>query len=147
MTKVSIKRSFTGRLVELVSHRKTETVIMLMIAGFLACLGFLLGNTHQNPNYELMFGFMNHYVWAGLFFIYAGIKAVSLFVRTNFYLRLANGILGLWAWMYIFLSFTVFDKTPMAPTEMLLLMPVIIQSWLVLSTIHWNTQKNNRGKL
>lgn len=142
-----MRKSFKSRLSELVRSRKTETIIMLMIAGFLASVGFLLGDTHQNPNYELMFGFMSHKIWAGLFLIYASIKAISLFISTNYYVKLANGVTGLWAWMYIFLSFTVFDKTPMAPTEMLLLMPVITQSWLLLSTIHWNSENKNRRKL
>lgn len=141
------KSAFIGRLSELVRGRKTETIMMLMVAGILASIGFFFGDTHMNPNYELMFGFMNHYVWSALFAFYGLIKATTLFIKTSYYLKLVNGIIGLWAWMYIFLSFTVFDKTPMAPTEMLLLMPVIIQSWLILATIHWNTEKKNRGKL
>lgn len=130
-----------NRLGELVESRKTETVIMLMVAGFLASLGFLFGNTQDNSNYVLMFDFMSNVAWSALFFIYSCVKAISLFIPLDYRVKVVNGILGLWAWLYIFLSFAVFDKTPLAPTEMLLLMPVFVQSWLTLSAIYWGKKR------
>lgn len=137
MTKIeSIKRAGLTRFAELVQSRKTETIIMLMLAGFLAAIGFLTGDV-TNENYKLLYEFGSQYFWGTLFLVYSGIKAFSLFVTTNYWVKMANGIVGLWAWLYIFLSFTVFDKTALAPTEVLLAMPVLVQSWLTLSTVYW----------
>lgn len=137
MTKIeSIKRAGLTRFAELVQSRKTETIIMLMLAGFLAAIGFLTGDV-TNENYKLLYQFGSQYFWGTLFLIYSSIKAVSLFITTNYWIKMANGIVGLWAWLYIFLSFTVFDKTALAPTEVLLAMPVLVQSWLTLSTVYW----------
>lgn len=136
-----VKEAFLTRLSELVKSRKTETVILLSMAGYLVSLGLLTG-TVVNPNYELMYEFASRYFWAALFFVYATIKAYSLFLPVNIRLKLVNGMIGLWAWVYIFLSFTVFDKTPMAPTETLLAIPVITQSWLTLATVYWSKNDN-----
>lgn len=137
MTKIeSIKRAGLTRFAELVQSRKTETIIMLMLAGFLAAIGFLTGDV-TNENYKLLYEFGSQYFWGTLFLVYSSIKAVSLFITTNYWVKMANGIVGLWAWLYIFLSFTVFDKTALAPTEVLLAMPVLVQSWLTLSTVYW----------
>lgn len=135
-----IKRAFLTRLAELIQSRKTETVILLMCAGYLMAVGFFTG-TVDNPNYTMMYEFANRYFWSILFFVYALIKSVSLFFKVNLKVKLLNGMIGLWAWVYILLSFTVFDKTPMAPTEILLALPVITQSWLTLATVYWS--KNN----
>lgn len=135
-----IKIAFLTRLAELVQSRKTETVMLLMCAGYLMTVGFFTG-TVDNTNYTMMYEFANRYFWSALFFIYALIKSVSLFFKVNLGVKLVNGMVGLWAWVYILLSFTVFDKTPMAPTEILLALPVITQSWLTLATVYWS--KNN----
>ncbi len=132
--------AFKSRLAELVKSRKTETVIMLMVAGYLAFLGFFFGDS-SNSNYELIFNFANKYFWSALFFVYATVKAVSLFVSTDWRIKVANGIVGLWAWTYIFLSFTFFDRSQIAPTELLLVMPVFVQAWLTLSAVYWGNKK------
>lgn len=132
-----IKQAFVPRLSELVQSRKTETVILLMCAGYLMVVGFLTGSV-DNPNYTMMYDFANRYFWASLFFVYSVIKTVSLFFKVSLWTKLVNGMLGLWAWVYILLSFTVFDKTPIAPTEILLALPVITQSWLTLATVYWS---------
>lgn len=124
------------RMTVLVLGRKTETVIMLMFAGFLASLGFFSADV-VNPNYASMYEFASQYFWAGLFFVYSSVKLLSLFLDLNFWIKMANGVVGLWAWTYILLSFTIFDVTPIAPTEALLALPVLTQSWLTLSTLYW----------
>ena len=124
------------RMTELVLGRKTETIIMLMFAGFLASIGFFIADV-VNPNYASMYQFASQYFWSGLFFVYSSVKLLSLFLDLNFWIKMANGIVGLWAWMYILLSFTIFDVTPIAPTEALLALPVLTQSWLTLSTLYW----------
>ena len=139
-TTEKLKQAFMVRLSELVQSRKTETVILLLCAGYLMAIGFFTG-TVDNPNYTMMYEFANRYFWSALFFVYATIKSVSLFFKVNLRVKLINGMVGLWAWVYILLSFTVFDKTPMAPTEILLALPVIAQSWLTLATVYWG--KNN----
>lgn len=146
--KRNIKQGLINRTIQLVTVQKTEAILMMISAGFLSAIGFFFGITHENSNYELMFGFMSQYLWAMLFFIYASVKSVGLFFEVNYIAKVINGVVGLWAWVYMFLSFTFFDQAPLTPTEILLLMPVVVQSWLILSTVYWGTHnKNTRSNL
>ncbi len=135
-----IKELCKNRLNDLVQSRKTETVIMLMLAGYLAFIGFFFGDS-SNSNYELIFNFASKYFWSALFFAYATVKVISLFIHLDYKVKVINGIVGLWAWLYIFLSFTFFDRSQIAPTELLLALPVFVQAWLILSAVYWGKKK------
>ena len=68
-----------------------------------------------------------------MFFVYSCLKIYGAFHRLNRHVRFTNSVFGLWAWNYIFLSFTVFDATPVAPTELLLAVPTVIEVWTMLA--------------
>lgn len=123
------------RLAYLLSLQKVETTIILIIASFCLSLGFFFGDAY-NINYWLMYDFANRYVWGALFAVYGVIKLLALQGYVDHKVRIINGCIGLWAWNYIFLSFAVFDTTPVAPTEWLLLVPVIAEVWILMSAVH-----------
>jgi hypothetical protein len=120
-------------VVYILENQKADLQIFLGVAGFALSLGFLAGSGNNN-NYQLIFSFASNYVWALLYFLYASSKIYGTFFRTRVYVKYATNIVGLWAWNYILLSFTVFDSTPVAPTEVLLAVPVIIEFWTMLAT-------------
>lgn len=126
------------RLAYRISTCKKESVFVLVVFGFLLSLGFLT-STDINHNFDAIYDFANRYVW-GVFF---GLYALGNFLYYNEllhrYLALIVNVAGLFAWHYIFLSFTVFD-TNIAPTEYLLLGFITIQMWVLLLISHNKTE-------
>ena len=111
-------------------HRR-KLHFLLALAGAVLSLGFAIG-TGNNANYTLIFNFAPPLFWSFLFGVYTCIKVVGCFRRIDSRLKTTNSVVGLWAWNYIFLSFTVFDSTPIAPTELLLAVPTLIELWSML---------------
>ena len=122
------------------SSKKIESTLVLAFTGLLLSLGFLIG-AGNNDNYALIYSFAGPIYWSVLFFGYGLSKLYSIWYKTSQTFRLVNAADGLWAWNYIFLSFAVFDKTPMAPTELLLLVPVVADMWIAMSAIHCKKEK------
>ncbi len=122
------------------SLRKVESSFMLAVASLMLALGFILGDGN-NANYALMYGFADPIYWSVFFFSYSFVKFLGIWKCLDYRIRLTNSALGIWAWNYIFLSFAVFDKTPMAPTEILLMVPVIVEMW---SAISVDNSKNKK---
>jgi hypothetical protein len=118
------------RAAYLLSTRKTETIIAMIVGGFVLSFGFLLGHGN-NMNYDLIYSFAGPIFWFCLFFFTSLVRLISLFSFLDSWKLIINSLIALWGWTYIFLSFTVFDKTPIAPTELLLAVPAIIETWLL----------------
>ena len=116
----------------LVSLKKAEAIFLLWIAAFVTAIGFFLGDS-SNPNYEMITAFASNNMWGLMFVLYGVLKFLEYWDHLDFKIKLINSIVGLWMWNYIFLSFTVFDKSNVAPTELMLLMPIIAEMWVLLS--------------
>lgn len=114
--------------------KKVETTILLSVAALCLGVGFILGDG-TNANYELIYSFAHQYVWGSVFLIYGSVKMLSLLKFVDYRIKILNGCVGLWAWNYIFLSFAIFDTTAMAPIEVLLLVPVIAEVWILISVV------------
>lgn len=127
-------------LVYVLHYQRTDMHILLALAGFALSIGFAIG-VGNNANYELIFSFANRYWWAIMFFVYSCLKIYGAFHRLNRHVRFTNSVFGLWAWNYIFLSFTVFDATPVAPTELLLIVPTVIEVWTMLAAPFKNAHR------
>ncbi len=123
------------RLAYLLSMKKVESTLVLAVTAFVLSFGFMFG-TGNNANYALIYQFAHQYFWSALFFMYGSVKALSIWTRVDYKVNTLNSIVGLWAWLYLFLSFTVFDTTPVAPTEAMLAIPVLAEAWLMLSYQH-----------
>jgi hypothetical protein len=104
-------------------------------------IGFAIGGT--NNNYEALTNLMPFYSWSAIFFVYATAKSYCLIFRKSpSWPEVTISGVGIWAWNYIFLSFTLFDKVPAAPTEFLLFIPVLAEVWALTSVVYF---KNNCG--
>lgn len=125
----------------ILSLKKTESILMLFITSFLMAIGFFLSQV-SNVNYELLYAAAHPYFWGALFLVHSSIHAVNLWTRIDWRIKVINSIVGIWAWSYLLLSFVIFDKTPIAPTEILLSLPIFIQSLVLASVLFCeNTKK------
>jgi len=124
------------KLAYLLALTKVETTVMLCITACLLSIGFMFGVHDISADYKLIWDFGSKYFWCYTFGAYSMIKAISLYGNIDYRINLANSVLGLWSWLYLCLSFTVFDTTPVSPHELVFLVPVIAESWLLLSYQH-----------
>lgn len=135
--------SLSFKIAYLLAITKVETTVMLCIAACLLSVGFLSGVHDTSADYKLIWEFGSNYFWCYTFGIYAAIKAISLYRPIDYRINLCNSAVGLWGWLYICLSFTVFDTTPISPHELVFIVPVLAESWLLMSYQH----NNNNNKI
>lgn len=110
-------------------RRRTDGLFLLGLGAILLSFGFLFGN--PSPNHTKLLEVFNQYHWAVIFFVYGAVKFIATCKQLPVWARLSNGLIGLWAWTYLLLSFTIYDPTPFAPTEVLLFLPVILEGWIL----------------
>ena len=133
---MSVLHKISRRLAKIVFGDHSDLQAFLGVSGVLLAIGFALGTA--NSNYTAMMQLMHHYWWSLLFFVYGFTRLWGINVTQFHYtIEVAVSAIGIWALNYVFLSFTVFDPQPMAPTEMLLLMPVLAEV-LCLTKIIYN---------
>lgn len=109
--------------------------LFLGITSVVLALGFFFGSA-TNSNYSAIQGLMHFQAWAMFFLVYSSSKIFQVLYKTKCWLRAFTSLVGMWAWSYIFLSFVIFDTTPMAPTEMMLLIPVLAEVWSLAGTFY-----------
>lgn len=122
------------RVTWLLSEPRLESNIVLMFVGFLLFIGFMFGDVSNNSNYALINAFASSENWAILFFTYTFLKFLGFIWNVPRTISTINSVIGVWAFNYIFLSFVVFDTTSIAPTELLLLVPTLLEFWVMIST-------------
>jgi hypothetical protein len=138
MTSTQIK----DRIATLAFKYSPELSMAVALAAALLAVGFFTGST--NNNYTALTELMSFWQWGALFATYSGIKLYRLLCcRSQTWVDIYVSAIGIWAWNYIFLSFTLFDKVPTAPTELLLFIPVMAEGWTLTSMIY---MKNTSGK-
>ena len=76
--------------------------------------------------------------------VYGIIKISSSVSRVWLTLKITNSIYGLWLWSYVVLSFVLFDKTPVAPTELILFISIICEVWSLAIVLY--NRKSNRTR-
>lgn len=103
---------------------------LLGVCGISLSIGFVFMNT-SNPNYTALLQLANYAAWSLGFFTYGCIKVFQALFRVPYYIKLINAAQGMWLWTYLLLSFVVFDFSPLAPTELLLFVPVLCEVWEV----------------
>ncbi len=132
-----------NRIAELLSKYSPEMSLVLAACGWLLSVGFFIGTS--NNNYTALTDLMSFQEWGYLFLIYSSIKSYRVLTSdTQNWLDIVTSSVGIWAWNYIFLSFTLFDKVPTAPTEFLLFIPVLGEAWALTSIIyHKDTSKES----
>lgn len=118
-----------------VLSKQSDISILLAIAGFLISLGFIFGQPEIDDNYNLIYRFADKYVWAAIFAAYGISRALDCFFCTPLALKVITGVIGIWAWLYVCLSFTVADSAGVSPSEYLLVAPVIAEFWVMVKQL------------
>ena len=93
-------------------------------------LGFILATT-SNENYNLV-NVVDNQIWAAIFLVHGLSLMITALYTMNYYCSKFINLIGIWIWSYVFLSFTVYDTTPLAATEWLLLMPILMEVWMII---------------
>jgi len=110
---------------------RIESKVILILAGFLLSIGFYVGDV-SNQNYDLLNQFAKTSVWSILFGTYAITKFFAFVWNVPSFISKINSLFGIWLWNYVFLSFVIFDETMFSPAELLLLLPLLIEFWVML---------------
>jgi peptidoglycan/LPS O-acetylase OafA/YrhL len=94
----------------------------------------------QTENYNAINSFSDRRVWGCIFLSYGACQvAASLFVLPA-WVRIACCVVGLWVWSYLFLSFVVYDPTPIQATELMLAVPLISEVWILAGDLFTRTE-------
>lgn len=119
-----------ARIVRLLT---SDLSVIRWCIGWLALLlsaGFMLSES-QNTNYEFLNSHASKMMWATLFALHGFLLLfLSLWHMPTFVTRTVS-IVGLFLWTYVFLSFTFYDPTPINSTEWMLLLPMMIEMWMM----------------
>ncbi len=131
---VGFQGTLMKKLLNVLSSDLTLIRFLMGVLAFILALGFFGSNTDNN-NYQQLNNFADKRIW-GLAFVAHAIS-LMLVVFNNFPITFRRGLhlIGIWLWTYVFLSFTLYDSTPIASTEWMLLMPVILEFWLLTEDI------------
>lgn len=116
------------RVYRVILANSTALTLILTVTSTLLGLGFLFGSG-TNSNYTSVYALASPEVWAGVFFTYSLVKAGQALNYLNYRVKEVTSIIGLWLWSYLSLSFLWFDKTPLAPTELMLLVTIFAEIW------------------
>ena len=128
------KISFTTRLKRLFLGEVSSMAFCVGAISLLLALGFFSANS-QTENYELINNHGSQILWGIIFLIYSVGRLASSLYRFQYSVRFFICFIGLTLWTLLLLSFTVYDPTPMRPTEVMLVLPVLCEFWLALSAV------------
>lgn len=128
------------RVLCLFCAHKAETNTILALTSFLMAFGFLFGEG-VNQNYTLLYEVLPPVTWAAIFSLYSGVKVASCVTKVSNGFKYLNSTIGIWAWTTLFLSFVFYDSTAMTPAEMILLMPVLTELWVLLSVFDFAEER------
>jgi len=125
-----------------------DTTSVRWVIGWVALIGafgFIFGTSH-NENYKLLMQSWSGQIWGVAFLIY-GVNTIATCVfRQPNIINYLTDALGMWLWSYLFLSFVVFDTTPTAATEYMLIIPLFAEVWILADRLSSNTVKRGRRK-
>lgn len=108
------------------------------ILGFIAAVlsfGFFFSSA-SNDNYAFLVQVFSVGMWGLTFLVYGISNIASTLFYWSFKTKSVISTIGIFLWSYIFLSFVVFDPTPIYSTEWMLLFPIILEVWLLAETLH-----------
>ena len=128
-----MQNTINFKIAYMLAMSKVETTAMLCIASWLMAVDFITGVHDRSVDYIAIWQLGSKYFWCYTFALYALIKTITIFGDIDYRIALVNGVVGLWGWLYICLSFMLFDTSTISPHELVFLLPVIAESWLLLS--------------
>lgn len=105
--------------------------------------GFLCLST-RGQDYDMLRELRPAFVWGALFAVYGAVGLLDCLFRMNWIVARGAGLLGMWLWSYLFLSLAVFDEKPTTAAEIMLVVPIICEVWLLIMAIFFRTKEQRR---
>lgn len=124
----TISTNFATPVLNQVGQQAKILTLLLGLTALLLASGFLFADDNNNSNYKILLELFNHKIWATIFFVYGSLKIYHLLDKLPHLLRVLTSICGLWIWIYVFLSFIVFDPSRISPAELLILLPLACEA-------------------
>lgn len=119
--------------------------LLLGLTAILLAIGFLFGDSANNSNYKILIELFNHKVWAVMLATYGVLKFFQLFEKLPHFIRILTSVVGIWLWLYVFLSFIVFDRLDFSPAELLIVLPLACEvGELVLDIFNFRLNRPNK---
>lgn len=119
-----------NRLVKVLTSDLTPIRWVLGWLSILLSVGFLTAST-DNPNYEFINTIPSKLTWVSMYFIHGVLLIITSMYAVPYYGRSLIHVFGLFLWSYVFLSFTFYDRTPIYATEWMLMIPIIVECWML----------------
>lgn len=114
-------------LVLSIVHTRTLT-LLLGLHGITLGIGFALGDI-TDLDYTAVIQFAKPVYWAIGLWVYGILKVLQALSRMPATIKLLNALQGIWAWSFLFISFSIIDTAPITPTELLLVVPILCEVW------------------
>lgn len=133
------------RLARLFFGEVSSLMFALGLLAFALGLGFILADS-KTENYELINAHASQLMWGIVYIGYSFLRMGTALYRVPSVYKLIVCFIGLTIWLVLFLSFTIFDPTTLRPTELMLLLPVIVEFWFTLSAVNCLGALNFRRK-
>lgn len=115
------------RIVDVLLSDTTAVRMILAISAILFGFGMLMAD-HSAGAYALMMQQAPHWLWALAFFVYGGAKLLAHNVHRA--VGYSMVLLGLYLWLYVFLSFADNPARPMGSADVMILTLVIAEVWV-----------------
>lgn len=128
------KITLRQRLARLFFGEVSSLMFTLGLLAFALGAGFILADS-RTENYELINAHASQLMWGVIYIVYSLLRMATALYRVPSAYKLIVCFVGLTLWLVLFLSFTVYDPTPMRPTELMLLLPVVVEFWFSLSAV------------
>ena len=123
------------RLARLFFGEVSSLMFALGLLGFALGLGFIIADS-RTENYDLINAHASQLMWGLVYIVYSLLRMGTALYRVPSIYKLIFCFIGLTVWLVLFLSFTVFDPTTLRPTELMLLLPVVVEFWFALSAVN-----------
>lgn len=119
-----------NKIIKILTGDLSTVRFFMSILSLILALGFFMAST-DNGNYQQINNLADKLVWGVIFAIHAVSLLMTIVYEIPVHLKRFLNLVGIWIWSYVFLSFTFYDATPTASTEWMLVMPVILEFWLL----------------
>lgn len=123
-------------IVTLTDNLTVVRFFMGILSAILA-IGFFVASI-DNTNYKQITNLADKKIWGLIFLIHAISLIMTVVYCLPVHLKRFLNVFGIWIWSYVFLSFTFYDPSPAAPTEWMLVMPVILEFLLLTERVSEN---------
>ncbi len=129
------KITLRQRLARLFFGEVSSLMFTVGLLAFVLGIGFILADS-RTENYELINAQASQLMWGVIYIFYSFLRMGTSIYRIPATYKLIVCFIGLTIWLVLFLSFIVYDPTPMRPTELTLFLPVVAEFWFSLSAVN-----------